>query len=587
MNRKTFFSYILFFMALSVLDWKAFGQHNSPPETAVQLISISPEWKNQSASEKIDFLSKTLKINPIFFEIHPENAGIKSALSKSFQIYLSGTPINQFLISVHEGLGGKTWIFTPDYNFQQVPNVFSHSNTRFHHPVWIKNTDGFEWFEQVENHQALPRFISQTEFYDQNGALRFVEDGLMRFCPAPDSLVRGAVFRPDPSTKLQIPYGGLLRDRGDSNSVLLTQALDTVLFKVQFQDDTFRLKNNYLDLGEFSLPITPHANLTQPDFCFTRDQPFFEEVNVFYHLTQFRKYIDSLGFSHLANYPLRIDAHGMDGQDQSAYSPSLDILAYGDGNVDDAEDASVIVHEYGHVLSHSAFPFGNSGLERKSTEEGICDYLAGSYSRKISDWEWQRLYKWDGWNEFWPGRNLLSNKHYPESLEGQIHKDGEIFSSALMHLELEIGREITHKILLKSLEMLAPSLSMKQAAFLILESDSLLFNGLHSNQIVSAFDARGISPYSIIVSNDGIVSSDLSRYKKPILYFQNGEMKISENESLPTEIQLFDCMGRIVRSFSDSEIQSRRIRLDGLAPGYFQLRGKSAVGWFSQPFVIH
>ncbi len=172
-------------------------------------------------------------------------------------------------------------------------------------------------------------------------------------------------------------------------------------------------------------------------------------------------------------------------------------------------------------------------------------------------------------------------------MEGQIHKDGEIFSSALMHLELEVGREITHKILLKALELLAPSLSMKQAAYLILESDSLLFNGLHSNEIVGVFDARGISPYSIIVANGNTVSSDWTRFKKTIFYLSQGELKIMENETLPTEIQLFDSMGRLVRSFSDLEIQNGRIRLDGLAAGYFQVRGKTKVGWFCQPLVLH
>jgi hypothetical protein len=58
-----------------------------------------------------------------------------------------------------------------------------------------------------------------------------------------------------------------------------------------------------------------------------RNHAGFEEVNIFYHLNSYREFLDSLGFGDLADYQLKVDAHGMDGADQSAYSPLQDVLA--------------------------------------------------------------------------------------------------------------------------------------------------------------------------------------------------------------------------------------------------------------------
>lgn len=537
----------------------------------------------RAGSDPVVFLTHALELDPQIFQILPTATRKNSKHSLRFQLYLEGFPIHNGCINWLKGSSGKVLITVPDLNFTQKP-IYSFSNpTAFKNPVWVVENNNWILCDRVENHQTIPKFISQTEFYDDTGKLKFVADGLVRVAESPDSLVRATVFRPDPCSRLQTLYGANLRDRSDSNSVSLTQALDTVFMRVEFSSDTFRLQNEYFQFGEYSLPTTSHARPVSAEFFFTRDDSRFEEANAFFHLNQFREFIDSLGFTGLANYPLKVDVHGMDGLDQSAYSPVLDILSFGDGNVDDAEDAAVLVHEYGHVLANAAQPSSNSGMERRSTEEGICDYLAGSYARTLSDWEWQRLFKWDAWNEFLPGRNVLSTKHYPENLVGQIHRDGEIFSSALMHIELALGRATTHKILVSSLELLVPNLSMSQAAFFFLESDSVLFGGIHTEAIVAAFTARGISPYSIIVSN----SSPKGILQNPILaQFWLVQSQLFWKSDLPIqEINLFDLHGRLCQVAVPEKDKYGKISLKPLPPGYYMIGYKTQNGWNRQSVV--
>lgn len=585
MPLQPFFSYICVIGLVLGQALPSFGQAKELPEMPVRLISVSKPMGSESTFDRIRFIHKVASIDSDFFRIQPVMAAKNQGQDRVFQIYYQGIPLQNGLIHWLNGSSGKEFLTVPECDFTNAPEVGNSRENRASNLVWIVENKIWNLHQRVERHEAQPVFISQTEFYDGNGTFSYVSDALRRVADSPDSLVRAAVYRPDPSSRLQMTYGGPLRDRADSNSVLLTQALDTVYFRVDFSADTFRLRNDYFQMGEFSLPDLIHAKPTNPDFCYTRDDPRFEEANAFYHLNRFRGFIDSLGFSGLAQYPLKVDVHGMDGLDQSAYSPVLDILSFGDGNVDDAEDAAVMVHEYGHVLAHSALPSGNSGMERRSTEEGICDYLAGSYARTLSDWEWQRLFKWDAWNEFLPGRNLLSTKHYPENLVGQIHKDGEIFSSALMHIELALGRKKTHELLLKSLDMMVPNISMSQAAFFFLETDSLLFGGANTVPIVTAFSDRGISPYSIIVSTEGKAGNQRPGAE---VRFRMHSSLLNWQSDLPLlDMRILDVQGRVLRQYGYADCGDGSVDLSLPNPGHYLIQYQTEEGWNRQPLLIN
>lgn len=399
---------------------------------------------------------------------------------------------------------------------------------------------------------------------DENGLERFREDWLLRFA---DSSVKARVFRPDPVSRLQMAYGGNLRDYNDSSYALLRQAMDSVRIRISFENDSFRLKNAYMNFGEFSPPLRKKALSASADsFLFDRNQPQFEEINAFYHLTSFRQYINGLGFDSLALYPVSVDAHGMDGADQSAFSPLQGFIAYGDGNVDDAEDASVIIHEYVHVLCHAAFPFGNSGQERRALEEGICDYLAGSYIRSMSNFLPERIFRWDGNNEFWSGRSLVSSAVYPVDLSGNLYADGGIFCSALHRLEESIGRNQLHRILLSALPALAPNIGMNAAARFLLLTDSAISGGQHSSLIRQHFLERGINPEMVVVSAKVPENSGNQLYYdeflRPFFWSQTG-IEFAD---------LYDASGVFRRRISIQPGIRMPLPLENLQPGLYFLK---------------
>jgi hypothetical protein len=210
-------------------------------------------------------------------------------------------------------------------------------------------------------------------------------------------------------------------------------------------------------------------------------------------------------------------------------------------------------------------------------EEGICDYLAGSYCKNISEWQWQNLFKWDGHNEFWSGRTLLSTKYYPDNLVGQIHRDGEIFSSALMNMELILGREKTHKILFSSMPFLVPNLSMPLAANVLLQTDSVLFNGINNFSISQVLISKGIHPSQIIVSHKQVLKNNS---KSLLTISGSGNQRTIHNLS-ENSVSFFilDQNGRVLRKVSDLPSgQSFSLDASNLSPGVYFIKEKGQNG---------
>jgi len=324
------------------------------------------------------------------------------------------------------------------------------------------------------------------------GTVVYQQDLNRYFRKMSDSIVSAKVFLPDPLTTAGVTYGGQYSDNGDADIAELNAERVNVTMTVDFANDTFRLTSPFVEIQDFSGPSTTIATSDIADFSFTRNQKQFEDVNCFYHISTFQNYMQSLGFS-LVNYKIGVDAHALNGADNSMFSYPK--LYFGDGCVDDAEDADVIIHEYGHAISTSAAPGTWNGSERKAMDEGLGDYLATSYSRSINPFNWQNMFTWDGHSsECWDGRTAATTKMYPGGLTGDIHSDGEIWSSTLMQIWESIGRETTDQILLQSWYSHASNITMTDAAYLFLDADSMLNGG--ANYLISYywFEQRGILP---------------------------------------------------------------------------------------------
>ena len=123
-------------------------------------------------------------------------------------------------------------------------------------------------------------------------------------------------------------------------------------------------------------------------FVFDRSTNGFSETMGYYFLDFAQRYIQSLGFSTVNNRQqvFSVDRYS---KDNSFYQSSTKNITYGTGGVDDAEDAEVIWHEYGHsILDNQVSGYGTS-LEADSIGEGFGDYLAGT-SRRPAQWRFSR-----------------------------------------------------------------------------------------------------------------------------------------------------------------------------------------------------
>jgi Secretion system C-terminal sorting domain len=304
----------------------------------------------------------------------------------------------------------------------------------------------------------------------------------------------GYVFHPDPVSPVAAPYAGNYQDDNDAdNSVLTAARVQVPLLGLAFSGGLYRLDGPYVRIAELENPnVTPVTSATGT-FDYTRNQSGFEDVMVYYHIDNFQRYLQSLGFTNLCDTALNADSHGLSGQDNSHFIPAgtNSRIAFGEGGVDDAEDADVIVHEYGHALSYSALPGGNSGTERLGLDEGIGDYIAASYSKAISYNFWKNTFSWDGHNEFWPGRSASTSATYPPGTSN-IYAYGELWATALMEAQQQVGRTVCDRVFFQSLYSNASNISLVDAAYIILDADSLLYGGAHTQAFKTAFCARNI-----------------------------------------------------------------------------------------------
>jgi zinc metalloprotease ZmpB len=440
------------------------------------------------------------------FSIHFTNQSI-AATHYYFKHYYKGEKVYRSFVKINIDNNGYciSNAHLPFKNFNTSNNEFPPQSIadKYIHNNAYKNNIEKVWF--YNGNELIPAWhIENIVSVENNYEIIVNENGILYYrdlnayhktvASNGDSTVSMLIFNPDPLTRAGVYYGAPYIDNNDNDVAELNAQRVQVYFPAYFDNGTFRLQSNYVLITEFSTPSTSPASSSSPSFHYTRAQNEFEDVNAFYHLNNYKNYLNYLGFTNLVNYQINVDAHGFNGADQSAFTPGFSPprLTFGEGGVDDAEDADVLVHEYAHAISHSAAPNTNVGAQRQALDEGFGDYIAASYSYASNPFRHNDIFTWDGHNQFWSGRTSASTKIYPTNLTGSIHANGEIWSSVLMQIHNAIGREKTDSILLQSMYSYTANMTMPQAAQLFIQADSLLFNGANYPIICNYFQQRGL-----------------------------------------------------------------------------------------------
>ncbi len=303
------------------------------------------------------------------------------------------------------------------------------------------------------------------------------------------AFARARVFLANPVVAMRDPT---LRDGDDSAEAVPEAAYSEV--DLQGLDDSGTLT------GEWVSTEASAVRAFEPDgvFAYRRDDPRFEEVVAYHAIDTLQRAIQAAGVTGALQKRIVVDVHATE-DDQSWYSRASRGLHFGSGGVDDAEDAEIVWHEYGHALQDDQVPAWGSTPQARAMGEGFGDYLAAAMAERVSDFQVECAGDWDStaYSKTDPPclRRLDSAKRFPRDLTGMEHQDGELWSACLWQIHGGIGDPAAAlRTIVSHHFLLTRYATMQKAALAMLATDLQLSGGANARVIRRVFTERGILP---------------------------------------------------------------------------------------------
>jgi Zn-dependent metalloprotease len=298
---------------------------------------------------------------------------------------------------------------------------------------------------------------------------------------------RGSVFDPNPVVSQKNEN---LTDQNDKNQNELFMAQKNVILRNL--DGSGKLNGTYVNITEAAGGVAQNKNNT---FVYQRANGRFEQVMAYYHVNQTQEYIHSLGFTEVNNESQDFSINTIP-DDNSFYDPSVDMITTGTGGVDDAEDAEVIWHEYGHAIQDDVVPGFGETIEAGSIGEGFGDYWAVTMSVPVSKgYDLPCVMDWDATSYTSGPKHCLRRTDTgktTDDIDGEVHDDGEIWSNALWDISKALGRTKANKVILQGTFFYTPDTTFAAAAKVTVQSARLLYGKAAADQVTQAFKARKI-----------------------------------------------------------------------------------------------
>jgi hypothetical protein len=347
------------------------------------------------------------------------------------------------------------------------------------------------------------------------GRLIDVRD-LVAYAQAPQG--KGSVFDPNPI----VSSGDLTLSSKSPAAKLNAQRVPVTLLRLDPApaDGRLRLDGAWVHMEDFVKPHLAEPSSPTGAFVFSATDRDFLDVMVYFHIDRFQQYVQTtLALPDMGSSSVRADPQGENGADGSTGGGNG--LSFGAGGVDDASDAMIVLHEYGHFLQDAAKPGSAVGNFPSGVAEGFCDFLAAVYyDDKHADPAATRghMFSWDAnpVDGFWEGRRydsplLLSGNAF-EDLGG--YEKGEVWCSTMFELYRKLGGDSSHATRRAAARDLAIRLhlvanggvpeteaSVTQMAQAIGEADANLGGWrypdlLHQKVIDATFSRRAVPSYS-------------------------------------------------------------------------------------------
>jgi Zn-dependent metalloprotease len=300
-----------------------------------------------------------------------------------------------------------------------------------------------------------------------------------------DATGTGKVFDPNPVVSLKNEN---LKDQNDSNAAVPASAYKTVTLTNLAAGP--KLTGDYVAIRNSNI-----ATSSSRTYSYQRADDHFEQVEAYYQLTQAQKYIQSLGFNDVNNEAQDVFTDTIP-DDNSFYDTDTDTITYGNGGVDDAEDAEVVWHEYGHAIQDDQVPGFGSSAQGAAIGEGFGDYFAVTMSQPVSKgFNVPCVMDWD--STFYTStvphclRRTDTSKTTAD-IDGEPHDDGEIWSRALWDINKALGRDKATSLVLEAQFSYRPNTTFAQAATVTVNTAKALYGTAASNTVKKAFVARKI-----------------------------------------------------------------------------------------------
>jgi len=337
-------------------------------------------------------------------------------------------------------------------------------------------------------------------------------DNVLQYETAP-----GKIFRPNP---VNSSGNANLDNRNNASYPELTAQMKQVVLRDLNSSGT--LSGTYANTTPTSNFV--RAKRTAAGFNFDRSDNRFDEVMAYYWVTEATHYVHELGMTNVLNDSMGINVDGIlckddpDGCDNSFFDPITKQLTFGEGGVHDAQDAQVIVHEFGHALQNAQVPgFGGRDTEAGAIGEGFGDYWAASTfagnGAKGNAWN-TYIFTWDAMGmdpKYLPARSSDSpfyerridkQQVYPRDLDPnmEVHNNGEIWSSHLWEIWKALGKKTADTLIVEANFKLSPKATFKENAEAIIKTDGELNGGRNVAVLRNIFTRRGILSTTTVTS---------------------------------------------------------------------------------------
>ena len=328
------------------------------------------------------------------------------------------------------------------------------------------------------------------------------------------------IFNPNPVVT-NGSWTGLTSDQADQDTPLLTSLrLPVTLHRIKKHQHCLKGKYAEAELYASGERVCRHSLNWNG---VTRSNDRFEALMAYFHMDRTQAYIHELGFSDAtrngANDRRQVALADSLSIDNSFFSPFTHQIRFGTGGVDDAEDADVVIHEYGHAVQFDQSPafLRSSRLDPGSLQEGSADYLAGVMSTQSPDATHENeicLAEWDSISYTPVGQTphclrrldnqetLNQAKHDPDCrlLTGpqglDIHCIGTVWSGALWNLRQTIPAGEMDRIYLTAQFMYTGDETFSDAGKALVKANAALGfadKAQNKNEICGEMAARGIN----------------------------------------------------------------------------------------------